>query len=115
MPRYKSTTKLDRAIGAKMRSDIYAEKSAEPCTNDMRGSWVNKWTVGMARVEHDRFVKHLKKLREHAGWSVRELAERAGVDHSQLVRLESGERSCTLETAVNIVGALGVRLGILAE
>jgi len=54
-------------------------------------------------------------MREQAGLSVRALADKAGVDHSQLLRLESAERSCTLETAVNIAGALGVSLGILTD
>jgi transcriptional regulator with XRE-family HTH domain len=64
----------------------------------------------MARHFHERFSKQLKALREKAGLSLNALAQLADVDHSQLVRLESGERSCTLETAVQIAGALGVRL-----
>ena len=63
----------------------------------------------------DRFAKKLKLLREEAGLSLNALAQLASVDHSQLVRLEAGERSCNLETAVQIAAALGVSLGILTD
>jgi transcriptional regulator with XRE-family HTH domain len=52
---------------------------------------------------------------QEAGRSLHALADRAGVDHSRLLRLEAAERSCTLETAVKIAGALGVSLGILTD
>ena len=31
--------------------------------------------------------------REEKGWSIRELAEKAGIDHSQIARMEKGERA----------------------
>ena len=74
-----------------------------------------KWTTSMAGHFRKRLAEQLRSLREQAGLSLHGLADRAGVDHSQLVRLESAERSCNLETAVKIAGALGVSLGILTD
>jgi transcriptional regulator with XRE-family HTH domain len=69
----------------------------------------------MARHFRTQFARRLSTMRGQAGLSLQELARRAGVDHSQLVRLEAGERTCTLETAVKIAGALGVSLGLLTD
>jgi DNA-binding XRE family transcriptional regulator len=116
MARKKSPTK---PIDDLVRNSTYAteyEKVAEgaPATTEPERAG-KKWTQGMARLFRIRFAKQLKSLREEAGLSLNGLAQRAGVDHSQLVRLESGERSCTLETAVQIACALGVSLGILTD
>lgn len=73
--------------------------------------------VKAARIRRFRehFAAILRSLREGAGLGVAALAEKAGIDHSQLVRLESAERSCTLETAVKIASALGVPLECLTS
>jgi transcriptional regulator with XRE-family HTH domain len=42
------------------------------------------------------------------------LAVLAGVSPIAVTRIESGERSCSFQTAVQLAGALGVKLGILA-
>jgi transcriptional regulator with XRE-family HTH domain len=69
----------------------------------------------MARHFRKQVAGRLKALRDQAGLSLHALAHRAGVDNSQLVRLEAAERSCTVETAVKIAAALGVSLGLLTD
>jgi ribosome-binding protein aMBF1 (putative translation factor) len=115
MARYKSTKPLDRLVRAATVANDY-EEAAEACTGEVEaGRTAKKWTAGMARSFRHHFARKLKALREQSGLSLHALAEKAEVDHSQLVRLESAERSCTLETAVKIAAALGVSLGLLTD
>jgi ribosome-binding protein aMBF1 (putative translation factor) len=115
MPRFKSTKPIDQLVRSAHAAHDYSQVAEEPAGNTEAERLAKKWTKGMARHFRERFATKLKSLRERAGLSLHALADRADVDHSQLVRLESGERSCTLETAVKIAGALGVGLGILTN
>jgi ribosome-binding protein aMBF1 (putative translation factor) len=115
MPRFKSTKPLDRMVRSARVAEDYSEVASQAPVNTEPERIAKKWAEGMARHFRERFASRLKSLREEAGLSLHGLAERADVDHSQLVRLESGERSCTLETAVKIASALGVGLGILTD
>lgn len=38
-------------------------------------------------------AEFIKKKREEKNWSMRELAEKAGVSHSEIARMEKGERT----------------------
>ena len=38
-------------------------------------------------------AEFIKKKREEKNWSMRELAEKAGVSHSEIARIEKGERT----------------------
>jgi ribosome-binding protein aMBF1 (putative translation factor) len=93
----------------------YEDVAGQAVGNTEPERLAQKWTAGMARHFRERLARQLRTLREQAGLSLHALAGRAGVDHSQLVRLESAERSCTLETAVKIAAALGISLGILTD
>src|SRR5262245_16145488 len=115
MPRFRFTKPLDRLVRSARVAEDYSQVASEAAGNTEPERFAKKWAEGMARHFRERFASRLKSLREQAGLSLHGLAERAAVDHSQLVRLESGERSCTLETAVKIAGALGVGLGILTD
>jgi ribosome-binding protein aMBF1 (putative translation factor) len=116
MARKKSPTKpIDDLVNAVGRAEAHEKAAADyPETTEPKRI-TKKWSSGMGKHFRRQFAGRLKTLREGAGLSLNALAQRAGVDHSQLVRLESGERSCTLETAVQIAGALGVSLGILTD
>lgn len=50
----------------------------------------------------------LKELRQSRGWSVRDLAEKAGISHSYIVRIESGERGLSVDMAEKLGNALDV-------
>lgn len=54
------------------------------------------------------FGARLKELRENAGLSQGELAERAGIHRVQVNRLESGERSPNWTTVLALARALNV-------
>jgi len=57
----------------------------------------------------------IKMLREEVEMSQGELAEEADMAQSQLSRIESGERSLTLQQATAIAEALDLPLSELAE
>lgn len=115
MPRFKSTKPIDRLVRKAIISKDYEDVAALPADDGEPARVAKKWTAGMARHFRQEFANTLRSLRETAGLSVQELGRRSGVDHSQLVRLEAGERTCTVETAVKIAGALGVSMGILFD
>jgi transcriptional regulator with XRE-family HTH domain len=56
----------------------------------------------------------VRRLREERGWSQGELAYHAGVDQSQISKIETGAQDdARLSTAVGLAGALGVGLDAL--
>ena len=50
----------------------------------------------------------LRHWRERRGYSVRELAERAGVTHVSVVRIENGQASPTVAMLEKLAKALGI-------
>ncbi|HAP76586.1 MAG TPA: XRE family transcriptional regulator [Acidimicrobiaceae bacterium] len=52
----------------------------------------------------------LRALRQRAGWSLDQLAERAGLSPSTLSRIETGRRTISLDVLVPLARALGVAL-----
>ena len=52
----------------------------------------------------------LRAARQARGWTLEDLAERAGLSASTLSRLESGKRQATLELLLPLTQHLGVRL-----
>jgi transcriptional regulator with XRE-family HTH domain len=58
--------------------------------------------IGVARI--------LGEIRRKHGWSMEELAGRAGVDRTYVGLLERGERQVTIAIAARLAVALGVRL-----
>ncbi len=56
-----------------------------------------------------RFAARLKMLREKAGLSVDELAEKSGIPVQTLYTWENGSRSPIPETLPNLAEALGVK------
>ncbi len=57
------------------------------------------------------FVASARKVREARGLSVSEVAERMGVDHAAVSRLESGKQANpTVNTVMRYVEAIGLRV-----
>jgi transcriptional regulator with XRE-family HTH domain len=54
--------------------------------------------------------EHLKRAREEAGLSLRDVAARSGVSFAHIRRLEQGERKPTLEILQKITEALSLNL-----
>ena len=57
----------------------------------------------------------LKRLRRQAGYSVRALADRAGIAFATLWRIETGRATARPATAKKIADALGVSIPDVAE
>lgn len=57
--------------------------------------------------------RNIKRLREEHGWTITELADRAGIFREHVSRYESGSRNPSLTTAAAIAQALGVTVNDL--
>lgn len=57
----------------------------------------------------------IKKIRESEGLSIRDLAELAGINKSQIVRIESGQSDPHYTTLLRIARALGITVGDFAD
>jgi transcriptional regulator with XRE-family HTH domain len=55
-------------------------------------------------------VERLRQRREELGLSVNKLAEKAGMTHVGVMKLESGDRTPMLRTALKLAKALDLRL-----
>jgi transcriptional regulator with XRE-family HTH domain len=66
-----------------------------------------KWRVFVAEGA-TQFGSRLKELRAKAGLTLKELSSRAGLTPDAIVKLESGNRSPTWDTAIALAKALGV-------
>jgi len=62
-----------------------------------------------------RFGPRLRWLRENAGLTQAELAERAGLHSQGVVKLERGEREPAWSTLLALASALGVSVGAFTE
>ena len=57
----------------------------------------------------------LRAARQSRGWTLDELASRAGMSASTLSRLESGKRQASLELLLPLTRQLGVRIDDLVN
>ena len=62
----------------------------------------------------DGLGDRVRSAREAKDWTPAQLATISGVSRSMILRIETGERSVTLETACKISKALGISLDVLA-
>lgn len=60
----------------------------------------------------EKLGAELRALREAKGYTVRELAERAGLGHTHIVRIESGRYGFSIDTLDKVVTALGAVIKI---
>lgn len=60
-----------------------------------------------------QFAKILRAMREKAGYSQEELADRAGLHRTYISQIERGLKSPSLNSLVGIARALGVRISEL--
>ena len=68
-------------------------------------------------MEKDEFIKivgvNIRLLRERKKQSLEDLAIVAGIEYSQLSRIENGKINTTIYSAFNIANALGITIGEL--
>lgn len=62
------------------------------------------------RTELDHVGPRLRAARQSRGWTLDDLAARAGISPSTLSRLESGKRQATLELLLPLTRRLGIRI-----
>jgi transcriptional regulator with XRE-family HTH domain len=55
-----------------------------------------------------RFGKHVKRLRENSGLSLREVSYRCNLDNSKISKIEQGKINITLSTVFELSLGLGV-------
>lgn len=66
----------------------------------------------MSNNIRQRMGAQLRALREAKGYTVRELAENAGIDHSHIAKIERGTYNLRLDTLYKVVTALGAVIKI---
>jgi transcriptional regulator with XRE-family HTH domain len=69
----------------------------------------------MSKSTAARFADNLKRARANSGLSQTQLANAAGISHSEIYRLEAGTREPRLGTLLNLGTALGIEGADLLE
>ncbi|MGE7775668.1 helix-turn-helix domain-containing protein [Chitinophaga caseinilytica] len=73
----------------------------------------------MDEIRDDKLLKALgarfKRLREETGMSNREFADRAGIGHAQINRIDTGQVNVSISTLSAIVKQLGISLSELFQ
>lgn len=67
----------------------------------------------MASSIASEFATRLRRARAESGLSQSQLAERTGISHSEIYRLEAGAREPRLRTIVELSRGLGIDSGAL--
>lgn len=60
-------------------------------------------------------IKELASLRKERGYSQRELAERSGVNASQIAKLEKGYNSPSVATLTKLAEVLGAEIRLIVK
>jgi DNA-binding XRE family transcriptional regulator len=63
-----------------------------------------------AELQADVIAYHLKLLRKKQHLTQQQLAEKAGIDKTQISKIENGTRNLTIETITRIASALGAKI-----
>ena len=87
------------AAGKVIKSETYTRKPG-----------CSEWTTAIGRTTRKAVGLAIAQARNAAGLSVRELADRCGLDAGHLCRIENGRMNVTIDTVAKICEALGLRL-----
>lgn len=90
---------LTDAAGKVIKSETYTRKPG--CST---------WSTAIGRTTRKAVGLAIAQARNAAGLSVRDLADRCGLDAGHLCRIENGRMNVTLDTVAKICEALGLRL-----
>ena len=90
---------LTDAAGEVIKSETYTRKPG--CST---------WSTAIGRTTRKAVGLAIAQARNAAGLSVRELADRCGLDAGHLCRIENGRMNVTIDTVAKICEALGLRL-----
>ena len=90
---------LTDAAGKVIKSETYTRKPG-----------YLEWTTAIGRTTRKAVGLAIAQARNAAGLSVRDLADRCGLDAGHLCRIENGRMNVTIDTVAKICEALGLRL-----
>ena len=90
---------LTDAAGEVVKSETYTRKPG-----------YLEWTTAIGRTTRKAVGLAIARARNAAGLSVRDLADRCGLDAGHLCRIENGRMNVTIDTVAKICEALGLCL-----
>ena len=76
---------------------------------------MSKTTERQRLATIDRLIASLEDERRKQGLSLNEVAARAGLSHTMVMRVEKRARMPTIDTLLRIAAALDVDLGVLLQ
>ena len=95
---------LTDAAGKVIKAETYTRKPG-----------YSTWSTAIGRVTRKAVGSAIARARNAAGLSVRDLADRCGLDAGHLCRIENGRMNVTIDTVAKICEALGLRLEAIHE
>lgn len=64
--------------------------------------------------ERFRLARRFSEARRKRGWTQKKLAEKTGIDQSEISNLESGQANPTYKTMYAVAAALGAKLDLVS-
>ena len=106
---YNSNAEIKEGKGASMTMTDAAGKVIKSETYTRKPGYL-EWTTAIGRTTRKAVGLAIAQARNAAGLSVRDLADRCGLDAGHLCRIENGRMNVTIDTVAKICEALGLRL-----
>ncbi len=106
---YNSNAEIKEGKGASMTLTDAAGKVIKSETYTRKPGY-STWTTAIGRTTRKAVGLAIAQARNAAGLSVRDLADRCGLDAGHLCRIENGRMNVTIDTVAKICEALGLRL-----
>ena len=106
---YNSNAEIKEGKGASMTLTDAAGKVIKSETYTRKPGYL-EWTTAIGRTTRKAVGLAIAQARNAAGLSVRDLADRCGLDAGHLCRIENGRMNVTIDTVAKICEALGLRL-----
>ena len=106
---YNSNAEIKEGKGASMTLTDAAGKGIKSETYTRKPGY-STWSTAIGRTTRKAVGLAIAQARNAAGLSVRDLADRCGLDAGHLCRIENGRMNVTIDTVAKICEALGLRL-----
>ena len=106
---YNSNAEIKEGKGASMTLTDAAGKVIKSETYTRKPGY-STWSTAIGRTTRKAVGLAIAQARNAAGLSVRDLADRCGLDAGHLCRIENGRMNVTIDTVAKICEALGLRL-----
>ena len=106
---YNSNAEIKEGKGASMTLTDAAGEVVKSETYTRKPGYL-EWTTAIGRTTRKAVGLAIAQARNAAGLSVRDLADRCGLDAGHLCRIENGRMNVTIDTVAKICEALGLRL-----